>query len=213
MTGPIISLSLPKSGTTTFAEALRHAGLKVADWRIRESNTDNVALHNQLIAPMIYEDYFESGDPLRRLIEFHAITEMNAVNRHMSLWPQTDHSILAAMQRHHSGVRFVLSKRDPGKVARSILNWNNLGKSRLPNADVPGLPRGFGTSQAHLIRWIEGHYTFCEALFANTGRLITYDPAAPETKGKLSAFLGIDLPWWGKANTTENWIKTQRQDG
>lgn len=213
MTGPIISLSLPKSGTTTLAEALRHSGLKVADWRIREDNTDNVSLQNQLIAPMIYEDYFDSGDPLRRLAEFDAITEMNAVNRNMSFWPQTDSGLLLAMQRHHPNIRFVLSKRDPEKVARSILNWNNLGKSRLPNADVPGLPRGYGQSPDHLIRWIKGHYAFCEAMFEGTGRLLTYDPAAPETRDKLSTFLGIDLLWWGKANTTENWVRTQRQDG
>ena len=31
----IVNLALPKTGTTTLTDALRQAGLTVADWRIR----------------------------------------------------------------------------------------------------------------------------------------------------------------------------------
>ena len=85
MSRPIISLSLPKSGTTTLADALREAGLKVADWRIRRHETDTLAIQDQLVAQLMYEDYFDSGDPLARLGEFDAITEMNAVNKNVCL--------------------------------------------------------------------------------------------------------------------------------
>lgn len=211
--GPIISLSLPKSGTTTLAVALRHAGLKVADWRIRRHETETVALHDQLIGPLMYEDYFRSGDPLARLGEFDAITEMNAVNKNLSVWPQMDSGILAAIQEHYPQVRFLLSRRDPERVANSIMNWNNLGKERLPRADVPGLPRPFGGEVSDLVRWVKGHYAFCETVFRDNPNFLAYELEAPDVRDRISDFLGLPLPWWGAANTTQDWIETQRQDG
>jgi hypothetical protein len=211
--GPIISLSLPKSGTTTFAHALRHAGLAVADWRIHRHETDNADLHDQLLAPLIYEDYFDSGDPLARLGQFQAITEMNAVNKHLSLWPQTDSGILAAIERHHPDVRFVLSLRDPAKVANSMMNWNNLGKRRLPQADVPGLPRPYGGSVSDLARWIEGHYAFCDRMFRGSSQFLAYELEDPDVQTKISHFLKLDLPWWGKANENPDKADPTRQEG
>ncbi len=209
----IISLSLPKSGTTTLAQALRRAGLQVADWRIRRHETTNIALQDQLVAELIYADYFESGDPLARLGQFHAITEMNAVNKTLSLWPQMDFGLLQAIAKHHPGARFVLSARDPAKVAQSIMRWNNLGKNRLPKNDVPGLPRPYGRSEADLIKWIEGHYAFCRRMFDGSDRFLAFDVEAADVQAQVSRFIGLELPWWGKANTTEEWIATQRQDG
>lgn len=210
---PIISLSLPKSGTTTLAHALRQAGLSVADWRIRRHETETVALQGQLIATLMYEDYFDSGDPLARLGEFHAITEMNAVNKALSLWPQTDSGILAAIQEHHPDVRFVLSMRDPEKVAQSMMSWNNLGKKRLPGADVPGLPRPYGSDISDLVRWIKGHYAFCETVFRGNPNFLAYDLEDPDVQSKIGHFLHLELPWWGKQNTTKEWLETQRQEG
>ena len=210
---PIISLSLPKSGTTTLAMALRQAGLKVIDWRIRRDDTDSLDLQDCLIAELIYEDYFASGDPLARLGEFDAITEMNAINNKMSLWPQTDTGVLNAIIRHHPGARFVMSRRAPEKIAASMMNWNNLGKVRLPRNDVPGLPRPFGTRPEHLTRWIEGHYAFCDRFFEGRDNFMAYDLEDPDVARRIGDFLGLDLPWWGKVNTTEEWIATQRRDG
>lgn len=209
----IISLSLPKSGTTTLAKALRAAGLQVADWRIRRHETTNSALHDQLVAELMYQDYFDSGDPLARLGQFHAITEMNAVNKTLSLWPQMDFGLLNAIATHHPGARFILSERDPAKAARSIMNWNNLGKQRLPRNDVPGLPRPFGGREADLVRWIEGHYAFCRRVFKGADNFLAFNIEAPDVQAQISRFVGLELPWWGEANTTEEWIRTQRQDG
>jgi len=207
--GPIISLSLPKSGTTTFATALRHAGLRVADWRIRPGDTDNAKLHRNLIAPLMYHDYFAHGDPLLRLSEFDALTEINAVNHKMSLWPQTDLALLGAIEAHHPNVRFVLSARRAEDVARSMMRWNNLGRERLPKSDVPGMPRGFGRTPEELMRWIEGHYAACARAFAGRSHFLAYRPDDLQVQGKLSDFLGLELPWWGKSNATED---TQMSD-
>ncbi|NNE52379.1 MAG: sulfotransferase family protein [Sulfitobacter sp.] len=201
MKGPVISLSLPKSGTTTLAHALRAAGLKVADWRIRPQQTDDPSLQGHLIAPLLYEDYFEHGDPLRRLRGFDAVTEMNAVNNQLSLWPQCDAGLLMAIEKHYPEVKFVLSVRDPGKVAQSMMGWNTLGSKRLPENDVPGLPRPYGADVRHLKRWIECHYAFCVRVFRGRPNFLAYRLEDPEAPQKIGRFLGIDLPWWGKVNT------------
>lgn len=198
--GPVISLSLPKSGTTTLAHALRHAGLKVADWRIRPQQTEDKALQGQLIAPLVYEDYFEHGDPLRRLRAFDAVTEMSAINNQLSFWPQCDAGLLMAIEKHYPHVRFLLSVRSPASVAGSMMGWNTLGSRRLPENDVPGLPRPFGSDVAHLQRWIESHYAFCLRVFRGRQNFLAYRLEDPEAPKKIGAFLGLDLPWWGKAN-------------
>jgi hypothetical protein len=120
---------------------------------------------------------------------------------------------LAAIEHHHPDVRFVLSRRAPADVASSIMRWNNLGKERLPRANVPGMPQGFGASEAELIQWIEGHYAFCDRIFQGQSNFLAYRPDDPQTPARIGAFLGLKLNWWGKANTTEDWLATQRQDG
>ncbi len=197
---PIISLSLPKSGTTTLATALRRAGLNVIDWRIRESQTFRDDLKDQLIAPLMYEDYFDSGDPLARFDEFHAITEMSAINGKMSMWPQTDSGMLGAILRHHPGAKFLLSMRDPAAVAKSIMGWNNLGKARLPRNDVPGLPRPYGGNVENLTQWVNGHYDFCARYFRRSPNFLAYELEEKNVQHRISRFLSLELPWWGKAN-------------
>ena len=196
----VINLGLPKTGTTTLSRALRRAGLHVADWRIHDRQTKRDDIKGRLVGQILYRDYFETGDPLARLEEFDAVTEMNALRPDNNFWPQTDFGLINALERHHPGVRFVLSRRDPEATARSMMNWGNLGEKRLPDNDVPGLPRGFGGSVSDLMRWIEGHHAFCRRVFAGKGNFMEYDPADPEVRAKLGGFLGIEMPWWGRAN-------------
>lgn len=198
--GPIISLSLPKSGTTTLARALRHAKLRVADWRIKPGQTDNEALHKQLVAPLLYEDYYNSGDPLARLGEFDAITEASAINGEVCYWPQTDAGLLNAIELHHPRAKFVLSMRPPDKVAASMMGWNTLGSRRLPGNNVPGLPRPFGSSEAQIAHWVAGHYIFCARMFKGASNFLAYDLEDPDASKKISDFLELPLPWWGHAN-------------
>lgn len=43
----VVNLGLPKSGTTTLGKALRRAGLNVADWKIRDGQSENDALKDE----------------------------------------------------------------------------------------------------------------------------------------------------------------------
>lgn len=202
MSGPrIINLGLPKTGTTTLTKALRRAGLRVADWRIRDGQSTRDEIIGEHLGRLIYADYFDSGDPLARLKEFDVINEMNAVRNDRSFWPQTDYGLISAIQARYPGVKFLLSHRDPMKTADSMMRWNNLGRRRLPQADVPGLPRGYGQSEAELARWIAGHYAFCRRIFAGCDNFLEFDIEDPGARDSISAYLGLDLPWWGRSNT------------
>ena len=99
----IVNLALPKTGTTTLTDALRAAGLTVADWKIRPGQSQRSDILRMHVGKVIYEDYFDSGDPLARLGEFDVINEMSAVREDRSFWPQTDWGLLQAIQGASSG--------------------------------------------------------------------------------------------------------------
>ena len=196
----VVNLALPKTGTTTLTDALRRAGLTVADWKIRPGQSNRPDIPRQHVGKVIYEDYFASGDPLARLGEFDAINEMSAVRQDRSLWPQTDWGLLDAIAVHHPGTRFILTTRDPARAANSMMRWNNLGKRRLPLADIPGLPRGFGASEGELARWMAGHYAFCRRVFAGAENFMEYDIEDADPPDRIGRYLDLDLPWWGQSN-------------
>lgn len=196
----VMNLGLPKTGTSTLNRALRRAGMRVADWRIKPRQTQNTAIHNKHVGNLLYEGYFGTGDPLALLDDFDAITEMSYVKFKFTAWPQTDWGLLSAMIDLHPGTKFLLCCRDPLDTARSMLRWNNLGEKRLPLNSIPGLPRGFGKTEDELARWIEGHYRFCRRVFAGSDRFFEYELADPDPSDKIGAFLDRDLPWWGQVN-------------
>jgi hypothetical protein len=196
----VVNLGLPKSGTTTLGVALRHAGLRVADWRIRQGQTQTPKLLRAFVGDLMYRGYYDNGDPLALLSEFDAVTEISVASHGFSLWPQTDWPLIAAIRAHHPNTKFVLSHREPKALVKSMMGWSNLGRSRLPKQNIPGLPAGFGTTPEALERWVEGHYAFCRHVFRDDPDFLEYDLGDDDASDKIGAFLGIDLPWWGKAN-------------
>ena len=196
----VINLGLPKSGTTTLGEALARAGLKVADWRIRKGQSSNDELARRFVGKLMYEGYFEDGDPLARMSGFDAFTEIDIVRNGLNLWPQTDWGLLQAIKDHHPKAKFILTHRDSVLLSDSMGRWSNLGSFRLPNSAIPGMPEGYGSTDQDRIRWIEGHYSFCRRVFDGDPNFLEYDIKDDSAKDKIAGFLGIDLPWWGKAN-------------
>ncbi|GGE46050.1 sulfotransferase family protein [Actibacterium pelagium] len=199
----VINLGLPKSGTTTLAEALRQAGLLVADWRIRKGEGSKARLQSHFVGKLMYKAYFNTGNPLARLGDFDAFTEISVVRDGLCLWPQTDLGLITAIEEFHPGVKFLLSYRDSVALSDSMERWSDLGSDRLPDNPIPGLPVGFGHRHPHRLRWIEGHYEFCRRVFAGRDNFLEYDIEDPEAPTKIGAFLGRDLPWWGVENFNE----------
>jgi Sulfotransferase domain len=196
----VINLGLPKSGTTTLAAALRHAGLRVADWKLRPGQAQT----RGFVGKLMYQGYFDTGDPLHYLDAFDAMTEIDVIREGKNYWPQTDWPLLTAIRELHPGAKFILSVRDPSAHADSMRRWSNLGTTRLPRNAVPGLPAGFGAKPGQLERWIEGHITFCRHVFAGADDFLEYHIEDPRAQAKISRFLGVELPWWGKANVNVN---------
>jgi len=192
----VINLGLPKSGTTTLSEALRQAGLNVADWKVSKQQAEI----RGFVGHLMYTAYFDSGDPLALMPTFDAFTENSIIRNSLNLWPQMDWGIIEAIRKHNPGAKFLLSHRDPVLLSQSMMGWSNLGKYRLPTNDIPGLPEGFGDTEEHQARWIEAHYSFCRQVFRGAGDFLEYDVTDPDAPKQISAFLGIELPWWGRVN-------------
>ena len=196
----VINLGLPKTGTTTLAHALKLAGMRVADYRIRRRQTDDAALHGAFVGQCLYDGYFHSGDPLAGLETFDAFSEISCLRAGQSLWPQMDWGLISAIRAHHPAVRFLASWRDPRALSDSMLRWSDLGTARLPRSDVPGLPAGYGATTAERVRWIEAHYAHLRALFRDDPALLVFDIADPSAPARIGAHIGRSLPWWGRAN-------------
>ena len=195
----MINLGLPKSGTTTLARALRRSGLHTADHRIKPDQTEQEDLAGAFVADLIYDGYYRTGDPLARLGEFEALSEISVLRERHPAWPQMDYGVLEAMRAQHPEVKFVASYRDPLELSTSMLNWTSM-VARMEKAALPGLPVGYGAKESDRIRWIEAHYAFLERVFAGDDQFMILDVAAENAREQLAAFTGRDMPWWGQAN-------------
>jgi hypothetical protein len=196
----VVNLGLPKTGTTTLARALRRSGMRVADHRIRAKQTKRTELHGAFVADLLYRGFFETGDPGAYLTDFEAISEMSVLREGRSLWPQMDFALIDAIRKHHPEVKFLASSREPFALSQSMLAWSDLGTARLPEANVPGLPAGYGITTAERTCWIKGHYAHLRAVFANDEDFLEYDVADPAARDLISGFIEAPVNWWGKAN-------------
>ncbi len=187
----VLNLGLPKSGTTTLGEALKRAGYRVADWKVRRKKS---------VGGLIYASYFQGKDPLSRLRKFDAISQMDIVRDGSNMWPQTDYGLLMKIRAYHPTAKFLLSYRDPAALSDSMMRWSNLGRKRLKIHAIPGLPLGYGDKGHQREKWINGHYMFLRKVFGDDPNFLEYDIADPKAPEKISDFLGYDLPWWGRAN-------------
>ncbi|MDF1855604.1 sulfotransferase [Pseudooceanicola sp.] len=208
----VINLGLPKSGTTTLATALNKAGMKVADHKIRPAQTDNPALQRQFVGDVLYRGYFRTGDPLAELEAFDAITESSYLTHGGSAWPQMDFGLIEAIRAHHPGAKFVATQRRAKFLSRSMLSWTNMN-TRLERADIPGLPHGYGNTTMERVTWIKAHYAHLRRLFrGRPEEFLLLDVAAEDAREQLSAFLGREIDWWGRANANPDGASDETED-
>jgi hypothetical protein len=184
-------IGFPKAGTSTFARACTLSGLRAAHWRTPRG----------FCGKLIYESFLAGEDPLAQLAaDYDVIAQADVCRgRGENFWPNLDFSVLCAIRRHHPECLLVLNRRDAAKIVSSIARWSNLRK-RITDADIPGLPRGYGGEDRHLLAWIEGHYAACAAVFGSDPRYLDLDIEAADARARLSAAMGIDITWWGVAN-------------
>ncbi|WP_299921350.1 hypothetical protein [uncultured Pelagimonas sp.] len=194
-----VNLGLPKTGTTSFAFALEKAGWRVADHKVRRIHTREPGLGGTFVGRQLYNGYFE-GDPFKYLDIYDALSEISVLKGDTSLWPQCDYALIKAMRLARPDVLFVATLRPASETSDSMRRWNNLGTDRLPTGAIPGLPMGYGESDADRVRWIEGHYDMLRDIFGDDPRYLELPMSAKDARQRLSSHLGLDLPWWGKMN-------------
>lgn len=171
-------------------EALERSGLKSAHWKCPRG----------LVGQIIYDNFYMGREPFASLDEYDAITQADVClpQDGINYWPNLDFSILAWIRRSHPECLFLLNWREPALIASSIVRWGNL-QDRLAVSDIPGMPRGYGVTTDHLVRWIEAHHEAVRKFFKDS-RFLELDIAAADAGIKLSEALGVQLAWWGRAN-------------
>ena len=201
----LVNLGLPKTGTTTLAHALDQVGWTAADHKVRRIHTREVGLGGTFIGRQLYNGYFETGDPFVHLDPYYdALTEVSVLNGNTSVWPQCDFAMIKAMRMARPDMLFVATWRPAEETSDSMRRWNNMGSDRLPEGNIPGLPRGFGGTDKERVRWINGHYDMLRDLFGDDPRYLELPIAAPEAAALLGNHIGHDLPWWGRKNVNED---------
>ena len=196
----VVNLGLPKSGTTTLNKALTQAGYRVADHRLKEREEDRPGKRRVFVGGLLYKGLYEAGDPMAHMREYDAVSEISFIHGKFSVWPQFDFALLKTLKDLYPQVKFIATRRDSESHSNSIMAWNNLGTQRLPASTVPGLPIGYGKTRDQQMRWIDGHYEALKHWFREDPDYLEIDVADPQAQAKISAHLGRDLPWWGKAN-------------
>ncbi len=199
----VVNLGLPKSGTTTLARALNAAGYRVADHRLRDAEQDRPGKRRVFVANLLYRGLYEHDDPMALMPDHDAISEMSFIHGKFSVWPQCDFMLLRHLKRAYPELKFIATRRAAVSHSRSIMAWNNLGRTRLPASPVPGLPIGYGKTEEEQVRWINAHHDALNHWFRDDPDFLELDVSDPDAQSKVSNFLGRVMPWWGQANVNK----------
>ena len=190
-------VGFPKCGTTTIHEACVKSGLKSAHWRVRGG----------YCGKMIYRRYLAGQDPLSDFRDYDVIAQADVCipTEGLNFWPNLDFALLQTIRRYHPDCCFILNTRNLYSHIASINGWYDMRQSFI-DADIIGLPAGYGKREAHLRTWIQNHYRACREIFANDNKFIELPITRDDsTRERLQAGLGVKIDWWGvSASTTRS---------
>jgi len=176
----IVVLGLPKTGTYTIHHALSCAGIISAHGRVTGCVTLAMALQSA------YLEKKRAFEHIPNHIE--AIADPYLTSERGSMWPLLNPNLLRTMK----GNRFILNRRDVNDWVASVNRWKDLRErmiaSKLATKD-----------NQSLIDLHTKHYQQCSDILKGE-YILDIDITDPEAKQKLSDFLGVKLPWWGKKN-------------
>ena len=196
-------VGFPKSGTSTIQEACTKSNLKSAHWYGPEG----------YCGELIYKRYLAGEDPLLDFAAYDVMAQSDVCRpvEGVNFWPNLDIALLLTIRHYHPECSFILNIRDPDKIISSISRWNNLRK-RITQADIIGLPAGYGGEDAHLRNWIEGHYRACRSVFGNDKKFVELPIESDIARETLGKAVGTDIGWWGVANKNSNSPKVRLSD-
>lgn len=187
----IFIIGFPKSGTTSLHKAFLESGL--------------ISYHQHYdkkkqIGDLLYKNYFETGNSFSSFTTPIAVTQADYIKGQIAVYPQLDYNLLNSNFKQDN-IKFILNYRNPKKIINSIDRWNNNARQRIINANIPGLPSGYGKNDYEIETWINTHFRHCRQNFAsNKDKFLEIDIEDNDVKKKLQNFLQIDIKWWGLAN-------------
>jgi hypothetical protein len=186
-----VAIGFPKSGTSTLYEALLKAGLRSVHW----------THHGKPIGKLVYDGWFDEGDPFAYLKDVDAIAQMDFCQpaKQLNYWPNLDLALLVAIRQRYPDCLLILNTRPADGIASSIERWGDM-QHRIASEYLPGLPAGRGKTRAELVRWIETHFAAARAVFRDDPKFLELDITQADAGERLGAALGIPLTWWGRAN-------------
>ena len=193
MTLMLFNLGPPKSGTTTLFKALTAAGIASLHWRDKTIG---------FVGRSLYANLYACRPVMADFPDHRAVTQADAITMNTSYWPQMDPALLRAVAEQNPGCQFVLPRRDPLDLARSIQRWGNF-EERLHTMGAPGLPPRTATGTEALVRWIENHYRNVTEAFAHRRDFWSYEIADADAPALLSERLGVEITDWGIRNVND----------
>ncbi len=84
---------------------------------------------------------------------------------------------------------FVHCERNTTKWLSSVTRWNNL-QAQLAQRDLPGLPRGVGSTERELAKWYENVNRYLRFVFAYRRNYVLVDVDDPASLRALEHFCG-----------------------
>lgn len=190
-----IVIGFPKSGTSTIYHAAVKAGVRSVHW----------THEGKPVGRLVYDGWFDQGDPLAHFQGVDLITQLDycGYGRQENYWPNLDIALLTAIRARYPDCIFILNVRAPEKIANSIERWGDL-QDRITRRDIPGLPAGRGRTPDELVRWITGHCDAVRRIFRGDPAFLELDITAPDAPALLGRALGVEITWWGVANSNPN---------
>lgn len=180
----VLCLGFPRTGTSTLYKALQSAGYEAR--HVRDGRTP--------IGARMLNAWS------RRRPVFGAFPDVEAISHpsYVQYWPQLVYPLLEHLRKSHTGLRFVLHTRD---IEATIASMTRSGaREKFIRYDIPGLRRGVGGRDAEMAAWIGNFYETVTRLFEGSDRFLSFDIASRHARSRLGAFLGRDVPWWGRAH-------------
>ncbi len=195
----VFCIGPPKSGTVTLHKALTAAGLNCCHGR--------ASLDQPPIAIQLWRAFVEGQNPLHYVPRgIEAITDAHLTRSsgwdNMTLWPAFSPLFLQRFRSCNPETFILLHKRDPETWLNSVNKWKNL-RARLVKADLPFLPPSAGAKDDDMIEWITNHYKRVCVMFEKDKFFLSINIENDNAPIEIGDYLGLELPWWGVANTNE----------
>lgn len=203
----IFNVGFPKAGTCSIQHSLECANIKSVHWAINVKNREY--LHHVdrykpslvCIGTLIQWAKKENLPLLHYLPEFDAFTQMDVnLSQDLNYWPQFED--IPVLDQQYPGSKFIFNTRPLDRWISSVNRWYTM-RRRLTDLEIPGLPKGIGGLDKHLMDWHNWHQQNMLDYFGGENEKFIIFDIEKDDPQKLAGFLGIENMVWERKNVNE----------